>query len=108
MKQQPKDEFDEFEAEEEQEETEEEPRQKGRPPIRKEMPKSFRPEPQEEEQEERQAKPKEETEDRFAAFHMPERIGILDKKNNKVIAEDIMTAIAEIKNDLQKIKEAVI
>jgi len=53
-------------------------------------------------------KPKEvaKEKDRFSAFHLPERVGILDNETQQT-SEDLMIILAGIKNDLFEIKQAV-
>ena len=78
-------------------------------------PKKYQEEVEEEIEEERQkefdtAKGRTETpkktEPRFVAFRTPAREGILDRETNIAI-DDLFQILAEIKNDLQKIKENV-
>lgn len=101
---------DDFEEEEFNEEAEEEPEAKprGRPPLKAK--------PSYEEREEAEEEKPKGKEPRFVVYHMPERIGVLDRKTQKPIAEDVSNsltdktgfymALAETKNDLQEIKEA--
>jgi len=50
--------------------------------------------------------PKKKETDRYSAFHLPERVGILDNATQKV-NDDIMSILAGIKNDLFEIKQSV-
>lgn len=43
----------------------------------------------------------------FSAYHQPERIGIKNNVSNTSIGEDVYTILADIKNDLEEIKQAV-
>jgi hypothetical protein len=80
--------FDDEELEEEElEEEEEEPKKKKKSPIADEI--------------------KKPTEERFAVYHYPEKVGIIDKLTNKTVGEDVFSILANMMNKLQRIDEAV-
>ena len=91
--------------EEDEEQEEEKPVRLGRPPIKREEPPIREDERQ---LKQRFAKSSEEDKKpRFSAYHITERVGVLDNKTEKPIGEDLMVLIADIKNDLDEIKKAV-
>jgi len=51
--------------------------------------------------------PKETPKEKYAAFHIPERAGVVNLETDKPVGEDVLSLLAVILNDLQVIKEAV-
>lgn len=108
MAKKPKDEDeDDFEDEEESEEEDEDEDENNVKPDEKlefEEPKTRRPTAKEKRHP--HAK-KPESEDRYTAYHSPERAGVMDKETNRPVLEDDLTFKAWVMNKLQKIEDAV-
>jgi hypothetical protein len=45
-------------------------------------------------------------EDTYAAFHIPERNGIAERKTNVVVGEDILSILAKMLSKIEKIERA--
>lgn len=44
----------------------------------------------------------------YSAYHLPERAGVKNDKDNQPVGEDVYTILASIKTDLQELKDGLL